>query len=162
MTRSEITKAIKSELKAAGFDTKKISVRTSACGYSTSIDVKIKDPTINRIEVEKVIKHHEYIRYDYASYDILEGCNDFLFVEYQPGIFDEVAQEWAATAMGAMRSTDEITRICDGLYLINWEHSGRLELRQQNEKDFCSRYVYDFHQLCIYIYKFAKFGTIAA
>lgn len=162
MTNKETTKAIKDELKAAGFDIKKISVRTKGCGYSTEINVKIKDPTINRIEVEKVIKHHEHIRYDYASYDILEGGNDFLFVEYQPGIFDEVAQEWAATAMGVMKSADETTKIFDGLFLINWEHSGRFELRQQNEKDHCTRYIYDFNDLCIFLYKFVTFGTIAA
>lgn len=160
MTNKEMSAAIRKELKDNGF--KGVSVSVKDCGYDTAIRVKIKNPNINRLEVEKLLNHWEEIDRDERTGEILSGCNAYLFLEYQDGIFDEVAQEWAATAMGAMKSKDETTRIFDGLYLINWEHSGRLELKQQDEKDHCTRCVYDFNALCVFLYKFAKFGTIAA
>lgn len=160
MTNKEMSTAIRKELKDNGFKGVTVSVKDS--GYDTAITVKIKNPSVNRIEVENLLKHWEEIDRDERTGEILSGCNAYLFVEYRDGIFDDVAQEWAATAMGAMKSKDETTRIFDGLYLINWEHSGRLELKQQNEKDYCTRYVYNLNALCVFLYKFAKFGTIAA
>lgn len=160
MTNKEMSAAIRKELKDNGFKGVTVSVKDS--GYDTAITVKIKNPSVNRIEVENLLKHWEEIDRDERTGEILSGCNAYLFVEYRDGIFDDVAQEWAATAMGAMKSKDETTRIFDGLYLINWEHSGRLELKQQNEKDYCTRYVYNLNALCVFLYKFAKFGTIAA
>ena len=160
MTNKEMSAAIRKELKENGFSGVFVSVKDS--GYDTAIKVKIKNPDTNRLEVEKLLKHWEEIDRDERTGEILSGCNVYLFVEYQPGIFDEPAQEWAATAMGVMKSADETTKIFDGLFLINWERSGRLELRQQNEKDFCTRLVNSFNDLCIFLYKFVTFGTIAA
>lgn len=160
MTNKEMSAAIRKELKDNGF--KGVSVSVKDGGYDTAIRVKIKNPSINRLEVEKLLNHWEEIDRDERTGEILSGRNAYLFVEYQDGIFDEAAQKWAATATGAMNSKDETTRIFDGLYLINWEHSGRLELKQQNEKDYCTRCVYDFNALCVFLYKFANFGTIAA
>lgn len=162
MTNKEINAEIKKELKEAGYKAKDFSVSVKDCGYSTSIKIIIKSPDVNRKEIEKLLKHREEYEKDGRTYEILEGANTYLFIEYARGIFDEPSQEWAATARGAMNSQDETTRIFDGLYLINLEHRGRLEIRQQNEKDFCTFKCDDFNSLCIFLYKFAKFGTIAA
>lgn len=162
MTNKELNTAIKRELKKEGYKAKDFSVSVKDCGYSTSINVKIKSPEVNRKEVEKLLRHHEEYERDVRTYEILEGANTYLFVDYANGIFDEPAQEWAATARGLIDSKDETTRIFDGLYLINLEHSGQLEIRQQNEKDYCTFKCCGFKDLCIFLYKFAKFGTIAA
>ena len=162
MTNKEINTAIKQELKNAGYKASAFSVSVKDCGYSTSIKIKIKSPEVNRKEIEKLLNHWQEIDRDERTGEILQGCNTYLFVDYTDGIFSEVSQEWAATARGLMESKDETTRIFDGLYLINWEHSGRLEIRQQDEKEHCTFKVYNFSTLCEFIYKFAKFGTIAA
>lgn len=160
MTNQELKTTIKEELKQAGFK-KGYTISVKDCSYSTSIKIKISDPTINRKDIEKVAYKHQEIDRDERTGETLSGCNHYVFVEYKDGIFDEVAREYEATAKGAMMSKDETTRIFDGLYLINWEHSGNLEIRQQNEKDYRTFKVYDLKQLSEFIYKFAKFGTIA-
>lgn len=113
---------------------------------------------MNRKDVEALLKHHESYDLDNRTYEILEGSNTYLFVEYEYGIFETVSQEWAATASGLMKSTEEITRIFDGLYLLNM--SGYLEIRQQHEKGNVARKC-DYVSLCEYLFKFTQFGTIA-
>lgn len=162
MTNKELNQTIKNELKDAGYNTRDFSVSVKDCGYSTSIRVKIKNPEINRKNVENLLRSHEEYERDRASYEILEGGNTYLFIDYADGVFDTVAQEWAATARGAMDSKGECIRLFDGLYLINSEQYNGLRIQQQNATDHCSYNVYDFNSLCIYIYKFAKFGTISA
>lgn len=161
MTNKEINAAVKKELKEAGYKAKDFSVSVKDCGYSTSIKIKIKNPEVNRKEIEKRLNHWQEIDIDERTGEILRGCNTYLFVDYADGIFSEVAQEWAATAHGLMEGKDETTRIFEGLYLINLEHKGQLEIRQQDEKEHCTFKVYDFSKLCEFLYKFAKFGTIA-
>lgn len=162
MTNKELNVAIKKELKEAGYNVKDFSVSVKDCGYSTSIRVTVKSPYVNRKEVESILKHYEEYEVDGRTYEILEGGNTYLFIEYAYGIFDEVAQKWAATARGLMDSQEETTRIFNGLYLINLEHSGKLEIRQHNEKERATFRCTTFRELCIFLYKFATFGTIAA
>ncbi|MCR0335972.1 hypothetical protein MKA38_08855 [[Clostridium] innocuum] len=84
-----------------------------------------------------------------------------LFIEYEYGIFEEVAREWMATAKGLMQSKTEVTRIFDGLYLLDPGHCGVLEIRQQDEKSSCTYKVHSISHLCEFLYKFAEFKTIA-
>ena len=42
--------------------------------------------------------------------EILQGGNTMLFIEYEYGIFEEVAREWMATAKGLMQSKAEVTK----------------------------------------------------
>lgn len=89
MTNKEMSTTIRKELKDNGFKGVTVSVKDS--GYDTAVKVKIKNPNINRFEVEKLLKHWEEIDRDERTGEILSGCNIYLFVEYQDGIFDEVA-----------------------------------------------------------------------
>ena len=163
MTNKELNSQIKKELKNAGYNTRDFKVSVKDCGYSTSIHVTIKNPEINRVEIENILKHHEIIDYDRRTCEILEGANDYLFVDYGCGIFDEpAATEWGVTAINIFKnSTDEIMRIFDGLYLINQNRKGNLELMQQTKDFHGRRYISDLKDLCIYLYKFAHFKTIS-
>lgn len=161
MTNKEMNAAIKKELKETGYNTRDFSVSVKDCGYSTCIKIRIKNPEIDRGKIENLLKKHEVYDRDIANCEILEGGNTYLFVEYVDGIFDEVAQEWAATAKGAMMSQNECIALFDGLYLINSKQYNGLRIQQQNAINHCSYNVYTFQQLCVFIYKFAKFGTIA-
>ncbi|MCR0262480.1 hypothetical protein MKC73_01020 [[Clostridium] innocuum] len=161
MTNREINLSIKKELQEHGISPRKVSVKISDHGFSSSIHVKIKDPHINRSEVRAILLHHQEYERDEHTGEILEGGNTFLFVEYQEGIFEEAAEQWAATARGVWMSKEETTRIFNGLFLIDHEHSGALEIRQQDEKENCTYKVHSFSQLCEFLYKFSEFGTIA-
>ena len=162
MTNKELSQSIRNELKNHGYTSKAVGVSVKDCGYSTSVHVKIKSPEVSRKEIENLLNHRNDYERDERTYEILNGGNTYIFVDYEIGIFDEVAQEWAATALGAIKSKTETTKIFDGLYLINFEHSGSLQIRQQDGREHCTFNVYDFKQLCEFIYKFSKFGSIAA
>lgn len=160
MTNKEIGTAIKKELKEAGYNTRDFSVRVRDSYHDTAIIISIKNPEINRKEIEKLLHHWEEIDQDAASGEILAGCNIYLFISYADGIFDIPAQEWAATAQGLMSSKDNIISVFNGLYFIC--NAGKKEIRQQDEREHCTFLVSSFKDLCIFLYKFAKFGTIAA
>lgn len=162
MTNRELSAEVKKELKTAGFELRSFCVSVRDIGYSTKITVKILSPQISVESVRKLLRHHEDYELDKRTGEILQGGNTYLFIDYEHGIFDQISQEWAATARSAFESKEETTRIFDGLYLINWEHSGKLTLRQQNNKYFGSIIINDFNELCKYIYKFVTFGNIAA
>lgn len=162
MTNKELGNAIRKELKTSGYKTRDFSVRVRDSLYDTAVNIKIKNPEINRKEIEKILNKFKAIDYDERSGEILAGGNTYIFIDYESGIFEIPAQEWAATARGILESKDETTKIFDGLYLINWKHSGNLEIQQQDGREHCTLKVCDFSSLCVFLYKFAKFGTIAA
>ena len=149
----------KKELKEAGYNTRDFSVRVRDSYLDTAIIINIKNPEINRKEIEKLLRHWEEIDHDAASGEILAGCNIYLFISYANGIFDTPAQEWAATAQGLMHNKENIISVFDGLYFIYI--NGKIEIRRQDERDHCTFLVSSFNELCIFLYKFAKFGTIA-
>lgn len=162
MTNKELGNAIRAELKTAGYAPRDFSVRVRDCGYSTSADVKIKNPEIRSASVERLLSKFESVDRDYATGEILAGGNCYLFVDYADGIFDAPAQEMAATASGVLREKGECIRIFDGLYLCNC--NGRAELRQQNDLGCFTRRIGGFslhRELCVAMYKYSKFGTIA-
>lgn len=162
MTNKELGNAIRATLKAEGYAPRDFSVRVRNCGYSTSADVTIKNPEIRCVNVEQLLSKFESIDRDYATGEILAGGNCYLFIDYERGIFDAPAQEMAATAEGILRETGECIRIFDGLYLCN--RSGRTELHQQNDEGNFTWPIGGFsllNELCVAMYKYAKFGTIA-
>lgn len=157
MTNKELKAAIKEELKNAGFKKGyRLNIRDSL--YDTAIKITINDPTINRKEIERIVNKYEKIERDERTGEILSGCNYYVLVEYNYGIFDEVAREYEATAKGAMLEKGECIRLFDGLNLLNV--GNRIEISQPSEH--CRRIVNDLKELSIFIYKFAKFGTIEA
>lgn len=161
MTNKEINTAIKKELKDAGYRTRDFSVSVKDCGYSTSIRITIKNPEINRKTVERLLLHWESVDRDLVTGEILGGANTYLFIRYADGIFTEVSQEWATTACGVFSSNDEVVMIFDGLYFINKDRKNHFEIRQQDKREHCTLQCNDFLELCVFIYKFAKFGSIA-
>lgn len=78
MTNKEMNAMIKKELKTAGYKASDFSVSVKDCGYSTSIQIKIESPKVNRKKVADILNHWKEIKYDQASGEILEGCNTYL------------------------------------------------------------------------------------
>lgn len=87
---------IKKQLKEQGHDTKKISVRVNYVGYgSTSINVTIKDISVDIRAIESfLIKEYREIRYDeHVQGEILDGCNTFVFCDYDFDMFNNEVEK---------------------------------------------------------------------
>lgn len=85
---------IKKELQEAGIPTKKISVRNSSC----SIQVSIKDLSIESEKVEAVVKKHESIDRCERTFEVLQGGNTFVIVSYD---WDALKEKWSNTEFAA-------------------------------------------------------------
>ena len=162
MTNKELSMKIRKSLKEAGYTQKDIKVSVRSSRYDTAAKITIHNPHIDRHRIEKILRpaYEEIDREDITG-EILQGGNTMLFIEYEYGIFEEVAREWMATAKGLMQSKAEVTRIFDGLYLLDPDHCGALEIRQQDENTSCTYRVHSISHLCEFLYKFAEFKTIA-
>ena len=162
MTNKELSMKIRNSLKEAGYTQKDIKVSVRSSRYDTAAKITIHNPHIDRHRIEKILRPaYEEIDRDDITGEILQGGNTMLFIEYEYGIFEEVAREWMATAKGLMQSKAEVTRIFDGLYLLDPDHCGALEIRQQDENTSCTYRVHSISHLCEFLYKFAEFKTIA-
>lgn len=162
MTNKELSMKIRTSLKEAGYTQKDIKVSVRSSRYDTAAKITIHNPHIDRHRIEKILRPaYEEIDRDDITGEILQGGNTMLFIEYEYGIFEEVAREWMATAKGLMQSKAEVTRIFDGLYLLDPDHCGALEIRQQDENTSCTYRVHSISHLCEFLYKFAEFKTIA-
>ena len=75
-------KEIKDLLKQKGFDIKKISVREQQGGYSQAFWVTLKDKSIDKEEVRKVVEPLQYYERDERTFEILAGGNTYIFVQY--------------------------------------------------------------------------------
>ena len=161
MTNKELSMKIRTSLKEAGYTQKDIKVSVRSSRYDTAAKITIHNPHIDRHRIEKILRPaYEEIDRDDVTGEILQGGNTMLFIEYEYGIFEEVAREWMATAKGLMQSKAEVTRIFDGLYLLDPDHCGALEIRQQDENTTCTCKVHSISHLCEFLYKFAEFKTI--
>jgi len=87
-TLKEKAKTIRKELKQRGI---KASVRMSGGG---AINIDLKDLTVNKEEVEEFAKQFESIRRCEATHEILEGGNDFIFVQYDWDILTEARDNY--------------------------------------------------------------------
>jgi hypothetical protein len=94
MRTSETSAAIRSELKAAGYNQKRVSVRKRSTG---SVNVEILDPTANVEEIENIAKKYESYDRDERTGEILCGGNTFVFVD----VSEAVKEAWAAPYMEA-------------------------------------------------------------
>lgn len=81
----EIRKALNKEM---GLTSKEVSVRSSG-----SLDIAIKDLTVNKDKVESIAMRYESIHRCEYSGEILSGGNTFVFVEFSTDALAAGAQE---------------------------------------------------------------------
>lgn len=159
MTNKELSQTIRTHLKNNGYTSTDVSIIIRSSGYSdTYIKATIKNPKVNRYDIEELLKIYRNIDRDVDG-SILQGCNTFVSIYYKEDIFIEPALEWMATATGIYKSPKNITKIFDGLYFIT--ENGRNKIRQQDSNANVSCRVSTIQELAIFIYKFAQFKSIA-
>lgn len=159
MTNKELSQAIRAQLKSNGYTNRDVAISVRSSGYADRyIKAIIKNPRINRYDIEHILKQYHDVDRDVDG-SILQGCNTFVSVYYKEDIFIEPALEWMATATGIYKSTENITRIFDGLYFIS--ENGKNKIRQQDDNANVSYRVSTIQELAIFIYKFTQFKSIA-
>lgn len=82
MTDNERLQAIRAELKANGYSSRRVGVAIKYSGYSSSIRVTIKDREIDKAEIERIARKYRDVDYDEATGEILAGGNTYVFVKY--------------------------------------------------------------------------------
>lgn len=102
MTNKELSAAVRAELKSAGIPKSAYSIRVRYCGYSTSIDVTLKDIGINIDRVTKVLLHHKHVDWDERCMEILEGGNTYAHADYDYHVLDAAAENFMDRAKEVM------------------------------------------------------------
>lgn len=82
MTTKEKAKAIRQELKALGWNARKVSVRTDYYSMGSSIYITIRDGSVPKSKVQAIADQHERIYRDDATGEILSGGNLYIHVDY--------------------------------------------------------------------------------
>ena len=122
MTKQNETKTpaqnVRAALKAAGFNARKVSVKSSR--GSSSVYVSIKDHTLIKDEIQEIAESFESVRRCSYSGDILQGGNTFIMVSYSTEAkaeFKKLAAEIGELAEGQQARTPKgnlITRPING------------------------------------------------
>lgn len=76
------TTEMKRILRAAGIDTKKVSITHKYCGYSEAYNVKLLTKEIDAKAVEKLLNKYESVDRDEYTGEILLGGNTYVDVYY--------------------------------------------------------------------------------
>lgn len=92
MTNRELSNEIRKTLKEAGFTSKDYSIRVRDAGYSTTVNIEVKNPKVKLSELKQFVKRFEVVDRDERTGEILQGGNTFVHCQYEDGIFEEVIQ----------------------------------------------------------------------
>lgn len=82
MTDDERVKAIRTELKAHGYNSRRVGVTLKYAGYSSVIRVTIKEKEIDKKEIESIAEKYKCYETDDRTGEILSGGNTFIRVSY--------------------------------------------------------------------------------
>lgn len=82
MSIKEVGQAIRNDLSEKGYKSRDINVRTGYSGYSSTVDLTIKDLAIQRNEIVKLVNRYKVMSYDDQTGEILLGGNTYIRVEY--------------------------------------------------------------------------------
>ena len=68
-------------LKKAGFNRRQVTVRHRRALYDDDYRIKVHDPKVSLLQIEEIVGKFESIRRDEYCGEILEGCNNYVFVD---------------------------------------------------------------------------------
>ena len=127
-TTTDEAKTIRAALKAKGWSSRKVSVRSDYYSMGSSIDVTIKDASVPMSVVKEIAMSAEKIDRCEISGDILSGCNRYVSVNYTREALDTLAapfvdkirETFAAIDSDDDRSCHDVAPGC----MINRVHKG--------------------------------------
>lgn len=85
---------IRKKLKAIGYNSRMVSVRSSQFSGGDDIVVRIKSVDVDEHKVREIAKGYEDIARDKYSGEILMGSNSFVFVEWDWQFVAKAKEKW--------------------------------------------------------------------
>lgn len=92
MTNKEMSRTIREELKKAGIPKSAYSIRVRDCGYSTSVDVRIKDLSVNPDRAARVLLPFRHVDWDERCMEVLAGGNTYADAKYDYDVLRAAAE----------------------------------------------------------------------
>lgn len=157
MTNKELSQKIRTELKENGYSAKMVKVSVKDSLYDTVIKITIKSPEVDKRKIEKLVNKYEEIDRDERTMEILQGCNVFVSVLYDYGVFDEVSKPYMQRAAELYNNPDECVKVAEDVYLLNIDNK---EIRQQKPGEHCHYFIWNVPQLAEALYKLDKFNSL--
>ncbi len=77
----ETAQTMNDALKKAGFNRRQVTVRHRRALYDDDYRIKVHDPKVSLLQIEDIVGKFESIHYDEYCGEILEGCNNYVFVD---------------------------------------------------------------------------------
>ena len=85
---------IRKKLKAIGYNSRMVSVRSSQFSGGDDITIRMKSVDVDDTKVREICKSYESIDYDEYSGEILMGSNSFVFVEWDWQFIVKAKEKW--------------------------------------------------------------------
>ena len=128
ITTTDEAKLLRTALKAKGWNSRKVSVRSSSFSMGSSIDVTIKDASVPMSVVKEIAKGAERIHRCEITGDILSGCNRYVSVNYTREALETLGAPFVAKIREAFESIPrDDDRSCPSVApgcFINRAHQG--------------------------------------
>jgi len=97
---------LRTALKAAGYNARKVTVRDRGGSTHYSLLVTIRDASVSLSKVQAIAVPHEHVRRDAASGEILLGGNTYLDVEYLDALVEPIKTAFTAQIASAPEGDD--------------------------------------------------------
>ena len=85
---------IRKKLKAIGYNSRMVSVRSSQFSGGDDITIRMKSVDVDEHKVREIAKEYEDVAYDKYSGEILMGSNSFVFVEWDWEFIVKAEDKW--------------------------------------------------------------------
>ena len=128
----ETAQKMNDALKKAGFNRRQVTVRHRRALYDDDYRIKVHDPKVSLLQIEDIVGEFESIRYDEYSGEILEGCNNYVFVnrnEEHPVDITQILPLVEPALNKAIRDDrNQIVNLPTRRYLIGRQQNGNPDL----------------------------------
>ena len=128
----ETAQKMNDALKKAGFNRRQVTVRHRRALYDDDYRIKVHDPKVSLLQIEDIVGEFESIRYDEYSGEILEGCNNYVFVtrnEEHPVDITQILPLVEPALTKAMQDgSNQTVKLATRRYLIGQAQRGNPDL----------------------------------
>lgn len=108
ITTEEAAQQLRQRLKAAGYNSRRVSVRKSYSSMGSSISVTIHDPAISLHAVKELAEPAECIDRCSITGEILSGGNRYLDVQHSKQAREQLEQAWTPRVLAARDAVERL------------------------------------------------------
>lgn len=108
MDNKELRELIVDDLKSLGLKRKDYSLRIRNVMYDLVINVTVKNPYVNILDIKEILEKYHCVQYDATNFEILDGCNVYVNVMHDCNIFDNVAKKYEDLAIKKLKEVKKM------------------------------------------------------